>query len=607
MTVEQYDAKFDMMSRFAPKMVANEVANADKFVRGLMLDLLGFVRAFRPATHTDALCLAVDMSLHERANPSKAWHCQEIAEAGKTLKELPTCRSCGRSHEGLCLAESRGYLELEFHFPIGKSIRHYSSEAEQLGTVVTGTLLILEHFAFVLFDSGSSHSFISSEVVFNPPSMASFKYKGAGTVVLPEIISAMNVSKLLNQSTWSFLASVVDNREPEVSLSFELVSDTISISRAPYRMAPAELKELNVQLQELLDKDMGTTSSLQCLLAYQMLLLEVGHEEYLHKVLETLRANKLYAKFFKFVFWLKKVSFLGHVVSSERVSVDPVKIEDITSWSQLSTKLVTTPVLIVPDGSGSFVIYNDASKKGLGYILMQQDKVVVYASRQLKSHEQNYLTHGLELAAVVFALKIYKANVVADALSRQVSHSATLITEQLTLRQRVIVAQLNDPYLIEKRRLAEYKDILRLKSNLLVAKYEKRSGLTRTLKRYTVIWVVVDWLTKSAHFIPRKSTYTFRLQIALGTRLDFSIAFHPQTNGQTKHLNQILEHMLRACMLEFSESWDSHLDFVEFIYNNNYQATIGMAPFEALYGKCCRSSACWGEVREQRMLDPELL
>ena len=60
-------------------------------------------------------------------------------------------------------------------------------------------------------------------------------------------------------------------------------------------------------------------------------------------------------------------------------------------------------------------------------------------------------------------------------------------------------------------------------------------------------------------------------------------------------------------MLEFSESWDSHLDFVEFIYNNNYQATIGMAPFEALYGKCCRSSACWGEVREQRMLDPELL
>ena len=72
MTVEQYDAKFDMMSRFASKMVANEAAKADKFVRGLMLDLLGFVRAFRPATHTDALCLAVDMSLHERANPSKA-------------------------------------------------------------------------------------------------------------------------------------------------------------------------------------------------------------------------------------------------------------------------------------------------------------------------------------------------------------------------------------------------------------------------------------------------------------------------------------------------------------------------------------------------------
>ncbi|KAL4017188.1 hypothetical protein IC575_024864 [Cucumis melo] len=166
--------------------------------------------------------------------------------------------------------------------------------------------------------------------------------------------------------------------------------------------------------------------------------------------------------------------------------------------------------------------------------------------------------------------------------------------------------------------------------------------IAKTLKGYTVIWVVVDRLTKSAHFVPGKSTYTASkwgqlymteivrlhgvpvsiisdrdarftskfwkgLQLALGTRLDFATAFHPQTDGQTKRLNQILEDMLRACVLEFSGSWDSHLHLMEFAYNNSYQATIGMAPFEALYGKCCRSPVCWGEVGEQRMLGPELV
>ncbi|KAL0551951.1 hypothetical protein IC582_011044 [Cucumis melo] len=156
----------------------------------------------------------------------------------------------------------------------------------------------------------------------------------------------------------------------------------------------------------------------------------------MNRVLETLQANKLFAKFSKCEFWLKKVTFLDHVVSSEGVSVDPAKIEAITSyyrrfvkdfsriaspltqltkkgtsflWSpayessfqELKQKLVSAPVLTVPDGSGSFVIYMDASKKGLGYVLMQQGKVVAYASHQLKSHEQNYPTHDLELAAVV--------------------------------------------------------------------------------------------------------------------------------------------------------------------------------------------------------------
>ncbi|KAA0035748.1 pol protein [Cucumis melo var. makuwa] len=167
-------------------------------------------------------------------------------------------------------------------------------------------------------------------------------------------------------------------------------------------------------------------------------------------------------------------------------------------------------------------------------------------------------------------------------------------------------------------------------------------GLPRTLRGFTVIWVVVDRLTKSAHFVPGKSTYTASkwaqlymseivrlhgvpvsivsdrdarftskfwkgLQTAMGTRLDFSTAFHPQTDGQTERLNQVLEDMLRACALEFPGSWDSHLHLMEFAYNNSYQATIGMAPFEALYSKCCRSHVCCGEVGEQRLMGRELV
>ncbi|KAL4020979.1 hypothetical protein IC575_019768 [Cucumis melo] len=91
----------------------------------------------------------------------------------------------------------------------------------------------------------------------------------------------------------------------------------------------------------------------------------------------------------------------------------------------------------------------------------------------------------------------------------------------------------------------------------------------------------------------------------MGTRLDFSTAFHPQIDGRPAS-NQVLEDMLRACALEFPGSWDSHLHLMEFAYNNSYQATIGMTPFEALYGKCCRSRFLWGEA-VSRLMGPELV
>ena len=172
-----------------------------------------------------------------------------------------------------------------------------------------------------------------------------------------------------------------------------------------------------------------------------------------------------------------------------------------------------------------------------------------------------------------------------------------------------------------------------------VCKWEKITmdfvtGLPRTRRQHDVIWVIVDRLTKSAHFLPinfedsleklaqlyvdeivrlhgvpvsivsdRDPRFTSRfwpsLQAALGTRLHFSTAFHPQTDGQSERTIQTLEDMLRACVMEFKGSWDTHLALMEFAYKNSYQASIEMDPFEALYGRKCRIPVYWDEVGER--------
>ena len=159
------------------------------------------------------------------------------------------------------------------------------------------------------------------------------------------------------------------------------------------------------------------------------------------------------------------------------------------------------------------------------------------------------------------------------------------------------------------------------------------SSLPRTSSGYDAIWVIVDRLTKTAHFLPIKKMYstdrlaklyvnrivylhgvpvsivsdrgaTFisvfwqELYRAMGTRLDFSTAFHPQTEGQSERTIQTLKDMLRMYVMDFGGLWDLHLPLIEFAYNNSYHASIEMAPYEALYGRKCRSPLCW-EVGER--------
>ncbi|GJX12812.1 putative reverse transcriptase domain-containing protein [Tanacetum coccineum] len=597
----------------------------------------------------------------------------------------------------------------------------------------------------------------------------------------------------------------------QVEFKIELVPGAAPVARAPYRLAPSELKELADQLQELSEKGFIRPSSspwgAPVLYGhYEFQVMPFGltnapankeeHEKHLNIILELLKNEQFYAKFSKCDFWLESVQFLGHVINNKGVHVDPAKknkkyewgTEEDEAFQTLKQKLCSAPILALPEGTENFVVYCDASHKGFGVVLMQREKVIAYASRQLKKHEENYTTHDLELGAVVFALRLWrhylygtkctvytdhkslqyildqkelnmrqrrwiellsdydceiryhpgKANVVADALSRKdrepIRVRSLVMTVHTNLPERILNAQTDamkeenvkaenlgrlikpifetrsdgiqcfegriwlplfgglrdlimheshkSKYSIHPGSDKMYQDLKKLywwpnmkaeiatyvskcltcakvkaehqkPSGLLQQpeipewKWEKItmdfvSGLPRTPSGYDSIWVIVDRLTKSAHFLPMKKTdsieklaqlylkeivckhgvptsiisdrdslFTSRfwksLQEAMGTQLDMSTAYHPETDGQSERTIQTLEDMLRACVIDFGSSWDRHLPLVEFSYNNSYHASIKAAPFEALYGRKCRSPVCWSEVGDSQLTGPEMV
>nr|AAX94824.1 retrotransposon protein, putative, Ty3-gypsy sub-class [Oryza sativa Japonica Group]ABA93187.1 retrotransposon protein, putative, Ty3-gypsy subclass [Oryza sativa Japonica Group] len=419
------------------------------------------------------------------------------------------------------------------------------------------------------------------------------------------------------------------------------------------------------------------------------------------------------------------------------------------SFEELKRRLVSAPVLILPDQTKDFQAYCDASRQGLGCVLMQDGKVVSYASRQLRPHEGNYPTHDLELAAVVHALKIWRHYLIGNRceelcceVQRDLEHLNLGIVEhglvaaleaQPTLVEQVRIAQTSDPEITElkknmrvgkargfvedeqgtiwmgerlcvpenkelkdlilteahqtqysihpgstkmyqdlkekfwwismRREIAEFVALCdvyqRVKAEhqrpagllqpLQIPEWKWEeigmdfiTGLPRTSSGHDSIWVVIDRLTKVAHFIPVHTTYSGKklaelylarimclhgvpkkivsdrgsqftskfwqkLQEELGTRLNFSTAYHPQTDGQTERVNQILEDILRLCALDFGGAWDKSLPYAEFSYNNSYQASLQMAPFEALYGWRCRTPLFWDQTRERQLFGTEVL
>ncbi|GJY93690.1 putative reverse transcriptase domain-containing protein [Tanacetum coccineum] len=341
--------------------------------------------------------------------------------------------------------------------------------------------------------------------------------------------------------------------------------------------------------------------------------------------------------------------------------------EQELAFQTLKDKLCNAHVLVLPDGSEDFVVYCDASGIRLGCVLMQRVKVIAYASRQLKIHEKNYTTHDLELGLDEMIGQrsdgtLYYLDRIWVPLKGEVR---TLIMDEAHKSKYSVhpgadkmYYDLSDRYWWPgmKKDIAEYvsKCLTCLKVNV---EHQRPSGLLQQPKIPAQIihfraktnrfeaWNeenAEDRLTKSAHFLPmredykmdrlarlylnvivarhdvpiliipdRDSRFTLRfwqsLQEALGTRLDMSTAYHPQTDGQSERTIQTLEDMFRVCVLDFGGSWDVHLPLVKSSYNNSYHASVRCAPFEALYGRKCRSPIMWVEVGECQLIGPKLV
>nr|GEV77064.1 hypothetical protein [Tanacetum cinerariifolium] len=392
------------------------------------------------------------------------------------------------------------------------------------------------------------------------------------------------------------------------------------------------------------------------------------HEGHLKLILRLLKKEELYAKFSKCEFWLSKVQFLGHVIDSEGIHVDPAKIESIKDWAVkfdwgekakaafqlLKQKLCSALILALPEGSENFVVYCDAFHKRFGVVLMQKEKVIVYASLQLKCVvfiDHKSLQHILDQKELNMRQRRWlellsnydceiryhpgKVNMVADALSQKERSKplrvrALVMTISLNLPKQILSAQLEarkeenfinedlhgminklkpraDRTLCLNNRswIPRFKDLRALimheshKSNKCLTctkvkiEYQKPSGLlvqpkipqwkwenitidfvTKLPKMATgqdTIWVIVDRLTKSDHFLPmreddmlEKLTRQYLKEVVLRHGVPVLI-ISDQIDGQSERTIQTLDDMLRACVLDFGKGWDRHLPLAEVV------------------------------------------
>ncbi|GJV43630.1 putative reverse transcriptase domain-containing protein [Tanacetum coccineum] len=561
-------------------------------------------------------------------------HCLSATNRGQVVNQrVLACFECGRQghyrsdcpklkdhNRGNKTRNKNGVGEAR-----GKAYVLGGGDANPDLNVVKGMFLLNNHYASMIFDSGADRSFVSTTF----------------STLLDITPDTLDVSYVVELADERISKTNIVLRGFEFQI--DLARGAAPVARTPYRLAPSELQELSTQLQELSDKGFIRPSSSSwgalvlfikkkdgsfrmCIDYLELNKLTVKNRYPLLRIdnlFDQLQGSSVYSKIDLRSGYhqlrvrdedIPKTAFSSHYgqydkeehaehlkLILELLKKEELFLEDCQTYDEVDSE----------ERSENFVVYYDASRKGLGAVLMQREKVIAYASRQLKIHKKNYTTHDLELGAVIsLNLSVQILNAQVEARKEENFGTKDLCGMIKKLEQRTDgTLCLNGRSWIPVEAECQKPSGLLVRPVIPVWKWENITidfvtKLPKTSTGQDTIWEVV-----SRHGVPvsiisdRDSKFTSHfwksLNKALGTRLDMSMAYHPQTDGRSERTIQTLEDMLRACVIDFGKGWDRHLPLVEFTYNNSCHTSIKAAPFEALYGRKCRSPICWAEIKKR--------
>nr|GEV47817.1 reverse transcriptase domain-containing protein [Tanacetum cinerariifolium] len=653
MHISSYTTRFNELVILCPGMVPTERKKVAAYISGLSENIKGEVTSSKPVTLNKAVRMAHTLMEHK---------VKVIAEREADNKK--------RKWENFQGGSSNGGGNNNSNQNNNNYNNNYNNNQNQMDWLIL-------HDAVIVCGKKEVHV---------PLKKRTFVVKGDDCVPRLKVVSCMKVKKYVDRGSYLFVAQVVEKGPikrcledvpvickfpdvfPEdlpgllpprqVEFEIELVPEDAPVARAPYRLAPLEMKELAKQLVECVQIDLRS--------GYHQ--LRVREKDI---PITAFRTRYGYYEFQVIPFGLTNAPAVFMDLMNQGVHVDLAKVEAIKSWTALKSpnevrqflglagyyrrfivgfsliakpltkltqknktyewgeeeeeafqllkdKLCSAPILALPERFEDFVIYWDASLKGYGVVLMQREKVIAYTYRQLRTHKENYMTHDLELGAVVFALKLWRHYLYCVKCTVFTDHkSLQYILDQveLNMRQRRWIELLSDYECEiryhqgkanvvadalsrkEREKPLRKEDLGRMQKQI----FEIRSnGIRYHDKR---IWMPLHGGLRDLIM----HEFWVSLQKALGTQLDLSTAYHLETDGQSESTIQTLEDMLQACVIDFGSSWDKHLPLVKFSYNNSYHASIKAAPFKALYGQKCRLPICWSEVGESQLTGPELV
>ncbi|GJZ22369.1 putative reverse transcriptase domain-containing protein [Tanacetum coccineum] len=690
-----YNQRFQELTLLCTKMVPEEEDKVEKYIGGVSDSIQGNMIVVEPVRLQDAIRIAnnlMDQKLkgyaikkaknkrrlhHERPCTMKCGNCKRVGHMTKDYRTAVAATSQrALNHGNKTGNKTRNNKAKARAYAIG------GGGANPDSNVITGTFLLNNRYATMLFDSGADRSFVSttfSALLDVIPSTLDTSYAielADGRISETNVILRGCMLGLLGHpfdidlmpiELGSFdviVAKKTDDKSKEkrledvpiirdfskvfpkdlprlpptrqVEFQINLVPGAAPIARSPYRLAPSEMQELSTQLQELYDKGFirPIYSKIDLRSGYHQLKIR---EEDIPKMNFKTRygyyefqvmpfgltntpavfmdlMNRVYKPYLdKFVivfiddiliYSKNKKGHGGHLklILSEGIHVDPAKIELVKDRASPKTPTEIHQFLGLTEGSENFVAYCDSSHKWLGTVLMQMEKVIAYASRRLKVHENNNTTHNLELGAVVSWI-LYFGNL--RALIMHESHKSKYSIHPGSDKMYQDLKKLYWwPNM--KAEIATYVSKCLTCAKLKV-EYQKPSGLLVQPEIPQWKWenITMDF---SGHFLPMReddsmekltrqylkevvsrhgvpvsiisdrdgrfaSHFWRSLHKALGTRLDMSTAYHSQIDGQSERTIQ----------------------------------TINPAPFEALYGHKFRSSICWAEVGDSQFTGPEII